>query len=55
LKLTATRRGATVTLVTAGSDPATCSAPAGSLAVGVRAGSAVTTLSDFEVARLLLE
>lgn len=53
--VTATRRGETVTLVTPGADATTCSAPAGSLAVGVRAGSAATTLSDFELARLLLE
>jgi hypothetical protein len=55
LALTATRRGETVTLVTAGGAPVTCSAPAGSVALGVRAGSGVTTLSDFELSRLLLE
>ncbi len=53
--VTATRRGETVTLVTRGAETATCTAPAGSVAVGVRAGAAVTTLSDFELVRLLLE
>lgn len=55
LPVTATRHGSTVTLSTPGADPATCDAPAGSLAVGVRADAGVTTLSDFELERLLLE
>jgi hypothetical protein len=53
--ITATRRGETVTLLTPGAEAATCAVPAGSVAVGVRASTAVTTLSDFELARLLLE
>jgi hypothetical protein len=53
--LTATRRGDTVTLVTPAATTTTCGAPAGSVALGVRASAGVTTLSDFELARLLLE
>jgi hypothetical protein len=53
--VTATRVGTHVTLSGPGLTDATCDVPAGALAVGVRAGSAVTTLSAFDVTRLLLE
>lgn len=55
LTLSATRQGTTVTLETPGSDPATCTAPGGPVAVGVRTGAAPATLSDFTLERLLLE
>jgi hypothetical protein len=53
--LTATRHGTRIELAAQGTDPATCDAPAGPLAVGVRAGAGTTTLSELFLARLLLE
>ncbi|HTQ07710.1 MAG TPA: hypothetical protein VMI54_27825 [Polyangiaceae bacterium] len=55
LALTAARHDGVVTLTTPGVDPVTCAAPAGSVAVGVTAGGAPVTLSEFALARSLLE
>lgn len=53
--ITAVRAGTRVTLSGPGLADAPCDVPAGALAVGVRAGSATTTLAAFDVTRLLLE
>jgi hypothetical protein len=53
--LTATRHGTHVTLSAPGLADTTCDVPDGPLALGVRAGSARTTLGKFDVTRLLLE